>query len=101
MVPLKRVKISAQTEEDFDAVEALLDPKWLKDNNQLVWSFAEIPNGGNSLKAQLKFSGEPVKCGKIAAEFKGKGTTLSGVEFELEDHKYPIKGVVMRFMAGV
>ena len=53
-----------------------------------------------SLRARFQLANGPGSQGTIAAQFNCEGTTLSGVDFELEGPGYRLSLAKKRFVSG-
>jgi hypothetical protein len=54
-----------------------------------------------SLRARFQLANGPGSQGTIAAQFNCEGTTLSGVDFELEGPGYRLSLAKKRFVSGI
>ena len=76
----------------------------LKESSRALWKFSElsqhINSGVGSLRARFQLTNGPGSQGTIAAQFNCEGTTLSGVDFELEGPGYRLSLAKKRFVSG-
>lgn len=76
----------------------------LKESGRALWKFTELSqhnNGGvGSLRGRFQLTNGPGCQGTIAAQFNCEGTTLSGVDFELEGPGYRLSLAKKRFVSG-
>lgn len=75
------------------------------ESNRLVWNFTDIsqnsPGGGvGTLRARLELCEGPSSPALLSTQFNCEGTTLSGIEFELQGHGYRVSLVKKRFVSG-
>ena len=78
--------------------------KRLKESSRALWKFSELSQHSNagvgSLRARFQLANGPGSQGTIAAQFNCEGTTLSGVDFELEGPGYRLSLAKKRFVSG-
>ena len=76
----------------------------LKESCRALWKFTELSqhnNGGvGSLRGRFQLANGPGSQGTIAAQFNCEGTTLSGVDFELDCPGYRLSLCKKRFVSG-
>lgn len=75
------------------------------ESNRLVWNFTDIsqnsPDGGvGTLRARLELGDGPSTPALLSTQFNCEGTTLSGIEFELQGSGYRLSLVKRRFVSG-
>lgn len=75
------------------------------DTNRLLWNFVDISQKSQedsvgTLRARLELKEGPSTPALITAQFNCEGTTLSGIEFELQGSGYRISLVKRRFVSG-
>lgn len=75
-------------------------------SNCAVWKFTELSelteNGPiGSLRARLEVAKGPSSIGTISVQFNCEGTTLSGVDLELQGPGYRVSLVKKRFVSGI
>lgn len=83
------------------------EPKgtWMAESNRAMWKFSDICSsnadiGVGSVRARFQLADGPGSQGTVAAQFNCEGTTLSGVEFELNGAGYRVSLVKRRFVSG-
>lgn len=77
----------------------------LGESNRLVWNFTDISQnsqdgGVGTLRARLELNDGPSTPATMATQFNCEGTTLSGIEFELQGSGYRLSLVKRRFVSG-
>ncbi|EDW34379.1 GL21616 [Drosophila persimilis] len=77
----------------------------LGESNRLVWNFTDISQnsqdgGVGTLRARLELNDGPSTPALLATQFNCEGTTLSGIEFELQGSGYRLSLVKRRFVSG-
>ena len=73
------------------------------DKERVVWRLGEVSSQGNqsgSLRAKFDVTAGPSRPATAAVQFKGEGSTLSGVDFELIGPGYRTSLVKKRFLTG-
>ncbi|XP_054260013.1 F-BAR domain only protein 2-like isoform X2 [Macrosteles quadrilineatus] len=103
--PLLNLSVSVPVDGDVKAMNAEPQAEWDKNNNCAVWRFTELSdlteNGPiGSLRARFEVAKGPSSIGIIAVQFNCEGTTLSGVDLELQGPGFRVSLVKKRFVSG-
>jgi len=92
---------------DGGVTSMMSEPKgtWMAESNRAMWKFSDICSsnadiGVGSIRARFQLADGPGSQGTVAAQFNCEGTTLSGVEFELNGAGYRVSLVKRRFVSG-
>jgi len=97
--------VSLAVPVDGAVTSMMSEPKgsWVAETRRAIWKFPEVGSGGGgvgSIRARFQLAAGPGSQGTIAAQFNCEGTTLSGVEFELQGSGYRVSLVKRRFVSG-
>ncbi|XP_061392988.1 F-BAR domain only protein 2 [Musca vetustissima] len=103
--PLLNVTLSVPVNGAVRNVQSKPHSAWLGESNRLVWNFTDIsqnsPDGGvGTLRARLELNDGPSTPALLNTQFNCEGTTLSGIEFELQGLGYRVSLVKKRFVSG-
>ncbi|XP_037897923.1 F-BAR domain only protein 2 isoform X4 [Glossina fuscipes] len=103
--PLLNVTLSVPVNGSVRNVQSKPHSAWLGESNRLVWNFTDIsqnsPDGGvGTLRARLELGDGPSTPALLSTQFNCEGTTLSGIEFELQGSGYRLSLVKRRFVSG-
>ncbi|XP_032589703.1 F-BAR domain only protein 2 isoform X5 [Drosophila mojavensis] len=103
--PLLNVTLSVPVNGSVRIVQSKPHSSWLGESNRLVWNFTDISQnsqdgGVGTLRARLELNDGPSTPATLAAQFNCEGTTLSGIEFELQGGGYRLSLVKRRFVSG-
>ncbi|XP_073827913.1 F-BAR domain only protein 2 isoform X15 [Musca autumnalis] len=103
--PLLNVTLSVPVNGAVRNVQSKPHSAWLGESNRLVWNFTDIsqnsPDGGvGTLRARLELNDGPSVPALLSTQFNCEGTTLSGIEFELQGPGYRVSLVKKRFVSG-
>ncbi|XP_032578647.1 F-BAR domain only protein 2 isoform X3 [Drosophila sechellia] len=103
--PLLNVTLSVPVNGSVRNVQSKPHSAWLGESNRLVWNFTDISQnsqdgGVGTLRARLELNDGPSTPALLATQFNCEGTTLSGIEFELQGSGYRLSLVKRRFVSG-
>ncbi|XP_075144802.1 F-BAR domain only protein 2 isoform X5 [Haematobia irritans] len=103
--PLLNVTLSVPVNGAVRNVQSKPHSAWLGESNRLVWNFTDISQnsqdgGVGTLRARLELSEGPSTPTQLSTQFNCEGTTLSGIEFELQGLGYRVSLVKKRFVSG-
>ncbi|XP_034117093.1 F-BAR domain only protein 2 isoform X5 [Drosophila albomicans] len=103
--PLLNVTLSVPVNGSVRNVQSKPHSSWLGESNRLVWNFTDISQnsqdgGVGTLRARLELNDGPSTPAMLATQFNCEGTTLSGIEFELQGSGYRLSLVKRRFVSG-
>ncbi|XP_046682071.1 F-BAR domain only protein 2-like isoform X3 [Homalodisca vitripennis] len=103
--PLLNLTVTVPVDGEVKNINAEPHAEWDKENNCAIWRFTELSelteNGPiGSLRARLEVAKGPSSIGTISVQFNCEGTTLSGVDLELQGPGYRVSLVKKRFVSG-
>ncbi|KAH8358798.1 hypothetical protein KR093_002523 [Drosophila rubida] len=106
--PLLNVTLSVPVNGSVRNVQSKPHSSWLGESNCLVWNFTDISQnsqdggvgGVGTLRARLELNDGPSTPAMLATKFNCEGTTLSGIDFELQGSGYRLSLVKRRFVSG-
>uniref|UniRef100_A0A1I8ND84 F-BAR domain only protein 2 n=1 Tax=Musca domestica TaxID=7370 RepID=A0A1I8ND84_MUSDO len=103
--PLLNVTLSVPVNGTVRNVQSKPHSAWLGESNRLVWNFTDISQnsqdgGVGTLRARLELNDGPSTPALLSTQFNCEGTTLSGIEFELQGQGYRVSLVKKRFVSG-
>uniref|UniRef100_A0A1I8NWJ8 MHD domain-containing protein n=1 Tax=Stomoxys calcitrans TaxID=35570 RepID=A0A1I8NWJ8_STOCA len=103
--PLLNVTLSVPVNGAVRNVQSKPHSAWLGESNRLVWNFTDISQnsqdgGVGTLRARLELGDGPSTPTLLSTQFNCEGTTLSGIEFELQGAGYRVSLVKKRFVSG-
>ncbi|KAH8295152.1 hypothetical protein KR018_008008 [Drosophila ironensis] len=103
--PLLNVTLSVPVNGSVRNVQSKPHSAWLGESNRLVWNFTDISQnsqdgGVGTLRARLELNDGPSTPALLVTQFNCEGTTLSGIEFELQGSGYRLSLVKRRFVSG-
>ncbi|XP_053960486.1 F-BAR domain only protein 2 isoform X4 [Anastrepha ludens] len=103
--PLLNVTLSVPVNGSVRNVQSKPHSAWLGESNRLVWNFTDISQnsqdgGVGTLRARLELNEGPSIPALLTTQFNCEGTTLSGIEFELQGSGYRLSLVKRRFVSG-
>ncbi|KAH8418484.1 hypothetical protein KR009_005229 [Drosophila setifemur] len=104
--PLLNVTLSVPVNGSVRNVQSKPHSAWRGESNRLVWNFTDISQnsqdgGVGTLRARLELNDGPSTPALLATQFNCEGTTLSGIEFELQGSGYRLSLVKRRFVSGM
>ncbi|XP_030375016.1 F-BAR domain only protein 2 isoform X2 [Scaptodrosophila lebanonensis] len=103
--PLLNVTLSVPVNGSVRNVQSKPHSAWLGESNRLIWNFTDISQnsqdgGVGTLRARLELNDGPSTPAILSTQFNCEGTTLSGIEFELQGSGYRLSLVKRRFVSG-
>ncbi|XP_067647718.1 F-BAR domain only protein 2 isoform X3 [Eurosta solidaginis] len=103
--PLLNVTLSVPVSGSVRNVQSKPHSAWLGESNRLIWNFTDISQnsqdgGVGTLRARLELNEGPSIPALLTTQFNCEGTTLSGIDFELQGSGYRLSLVKRRFVSG-
>jgi len=105
--PSSLLNLSLAVPLDGGVQSMMSEPKgtWVQETARAVWKIPEVSvqspgQGVGSIRARFQLNSGPGSQSAVAAQFNCEGTTLSGVEFELQGQGYRVSLVKRRFVSG-
>lgn len=86
-------------------MQSLPNSIWNSDQNKCLWKLNDISDkadneGSGSLRAKFELSNGPSTPSTLAVQFMNEGSTLSGVDMELQGSGYRLSLNKKRFATG-
>ncbi|XP_026209789.1 F-BAR domain only protein 2 isoform X1 [Anabas testudineus] len=103
--PLTNVQILASVDGGVTSMQSLPNAIWNAEQNKCLWKLSDISEkseneGAESLRAKFELSNGPSNPSTLAVQFMNEGTTLSGVDMELQGTGYRLSLNKKRFATG-
>ncbi|XP_026152890.1 F-BAR domain only protein 2 isoform X6 [Mastacembelus armatus] len=103
--PLTNVQILVPVDGGVTNMQSLPSSVWNSEQNKCLWKLSDISEkseieGAASLRAKFDLSNGPSTPSTLAVQFMNEGTTLSGVDMELQGTGYRISLSKKRFATG-
>uniref|UniRef100_A0A7N9AL21 FCH and mu domain containing endocytic adaptor 2 n=1 Tax=Mastacembelus armatus TaxID=205130 RepID=A0A7N9AL21_9TELE len=101
--PLTNVQILVPVDGGVTNMQSLPSSVWNSEQNKCLWKLIFVlclPPGAASLRAKFDLSNGPSTPSTLAVQFMNEGTTLSGVDMELQGTGYRISLSKKRFATG-
>uniref|UniRef100_A0A7N6BEU9 F-BAR domain only protein 2 n=1 Tax=Anabas testudineus TaxID=64144 RepID=A0A7N6BEU9_ANATE len=104
--PLTNVQILASVDGGVTSMQSLPNAIWNAEQNKCLWKLSDISEkseneGAESLRAKFELSNGPSNPSTLAVQFMNEGTTLSGVDMELQGTGYRLSLNKKRFATGM
>uniref|UniRef100_A0A7N6A7H7 F-BAR domain only protein 2 n=1 Tax=Anabas testudineus TaxID=64144 RepID=A0A7N6A7H7_ANATE len=102
--PLTNVQILASVDGGVTSMQSLPNAIWNAEQNKCLWKLSDISEKSeNEGRTQAKFelSNGPSNPSTLAVQFMNEGTTLSGVDMELQGTGYRLSLNKKRFATGM
>ncbi|CAL8277403.1 unnamed protein product [Merluccius merluccius] len=102
---LANVQILVPVDGGVSSMQALPSGIWNAEQNKFLWKLSDISDksdneGAGSLRAKFELSSGPSTPATLAVQFMNEGSTLSGVDMELQGTGYRLSLSKKRFATG-
>ncbi|CAN9504389.1 unnamed protein product [Ophioblennius macclurei] len=103
--PLTNVQILVPVDGGVTNMQSLPSSIWNSEQNKCLWKLNDISeksenDGAGSLRAKYELSNGPSNPSTLAVQFISEGSTLSGVDMELQGSGYRLSLNKKRFATG-
>uniref|UniRef100_A0A8D3ECG8 FCH and mu domain containing endocytic adaptor 2 n=1 Tax=Scophthalmus maximus TaxID=52904 RepID=A0A8D3ECG8_SCOMX len=103
--PLSNVQILVPVDGGVTNMQSLPNSIWNSEQNKCLWKLTDITEkseneGAGSLRAKFELSDGPSNPSTLAVQFMSEGSTLSGVDMELQGTGYRLSLSKKRFATG-
>ncbi|XP_040013212.1 F-BAR domain only protein 2 isoform X4 [Xiphias gladius] len=103
--PLTNVQILVPVDGGVTNMQSLPNSIWNSEQNKCLWKLSDISEkseneGAGSLRAKFELSNGPSNPSTMAVQFMNDGSTLSGVDMELQGAGYRLSLSKKRFATG-
>ncbi|XP_055369569.1 F-BAR domain only protein 2 isoform X12 [Betta splendens] len=103
--PLTNVQILVAVDGGVTSMQSLPNSMWNAEQNKCLWKLSDISeksenDGAGSLRAKFELSSGPSNPSTLAVQFMNEGSTLSGVDMELQGTGYRLSLSKKRFATG-
>lgn len=103
--PLTNVQILVPVDGGVTGMQSLPSSMWNSEQNKCLWKLNDISeksenDGAGSLRAKFELSSGPSNPSTLAVQFINEGSTLSGVDMELQGAGYRLSLNKKRFATG-
>ncbi|KAM3874153.1 F-BAR domain only protein 2 [Diretmus argenteus] len=103
--PLSNVQILVPVDGGVTNMQSLPNAIWNAEQNKFLWKLNDISEkseneGAGSLRAKFELSNGPSNPTTLAVQFMSEGSTLSGVDLELQGTGYRLSLSKKRFATG-
>ncbi|XP_034403312.1 F-BAR domain only protein 2 isoform X4 [Cyclopterus lumpus] len=103
--PLSNVQILVPVDGEVTNMQSLPNSNWNPEQNKCLWKLSDISEksdneGAGSLRAKFELSDGPSNPTTLAVQFMSEGSTLSGVDMELQGPGYRLSLNKKRFATG-
>ncbi|XP_044031281.1 F-BAR domain only protein 2 isoform X5 [Siniperca chuatsi] len=103
--PLTNVQILVPVDGGVTNMQSLPNSIWNSEQNKCLWKLNDISEkseneGAGSLRAKFELSDGPSTPSTLAVQFMSEGSTLSGVDMELQGTGYRLSLNKKRFATG-
>ncbi|XP_075937626.1 F-BAR domain only protein 2 isoform X1 [Anarhichas minor] len=103
--PLSNVQILVPVDGGVTNMQSLPNSIWNPEQNKCLWKLSDISEksdneGAGSLRAKFELSDGPSNPTTLAVQFMSEGSTLSGVDMELQGPGYRLSLNKKRFATG-
>nr|XP_046230363.1 F-BAR domain only protein 2-like isoform X4 [Scatophagus argus] len=103
--PLTNVQILVPVDGGVTSMQSLPTSIWNSEQNKCLWKLSDISEkseneGAGSLRAKFELSNGPSNPSTLAVQFMHEGSTLSGVDMELQGTGYRLSLNKKRFATG-
>ncbi|KAM9841504.1 F-BAR domain only protein 2 [Aulostomus maculatus] len=103
--PLTNLQILVPVDGGVTGMQSLPNSIWNSDQNKCLWKLSDISEkseneGAGSLRAKFELSNGPSNPSTLAVQFMNEGSTLSGVDMELQGSGYRLSLTKKRFATG-
>ncbi|XP_027137850.1 F-BAR domain only protein 2 isoform X6 [Larimichthys crocea] len=102
---LTNVQILVPVDGGVTSMQSLPNSIWNSEQNKCLWKLSDISEkseneGAGSLRAKFELSNGPSNPSTLAVQFMSEGSTLSGVDMELQGTGYRLSLNKKRFATG-
>ncbi|KAM7368734.1 hypothetical protein PAMP_013045 [Pampus punctatissimus] len=103
--PLTNIQILVPVDGGVTSMQSLPNSIWNSEQNKCLWKLSDISEkseneGAGSLRAKFELSNGPSNPSTMAVQFMNEGSTLSGVDMELQGTGYRLSLNKKRFATG-
>ncbi|XP_008323890.1 F-BAR domain only protein 2 isoform X5 [Cynoglossus semilaevis] len=103
--PLTNIQILVPVDGGVTSMQSLPSSVWNSEQNKCLWKLGDISEksdneGAGSLRAKFELASGPSNPSTLAVQFMNEGTTLSGVDMELQGSGYRLSLSKKRFATG-
>ncbi|XP_041666477.1 F-BAR domain only protein 2 isoform X6 [Cheilinus undulatus] len=103
--PLTNVQVLVPVDGGVTSMQSLPNSLWNSEQNKCLWKLSDISDkseneGAGSLRAKFELSNGPSNPSTLAVQFMNEGSTLSGVDMELQGAGYRLSLNKKRFATG-
>ncbi|XP_068190227.1 F-BAR domain only protein 2 isoform X6 [Antennarius striatus] len=103
--PLTNVQVLVPVDGGVTNMHSLPSSVWNSEQNKCLWKLNDISErseneGSGSLRAKFELSNGPSNPSTLAVQFMSEGSTLSGVDMELQGSGYRLSLNKKRFATG-
>ncbi|XP_053195641.1 F-BAR domain only protein 2 isoform X2 [Scomber japonicus] len=103
--PLTNIQILLPVDGGVTSMQSLPNSIWNSEQNKCLWKLSDISEkseneGAGSLRAKFELSNGPSNPSTLAVQFMNEGSTLSGVDMELQGTGYRLSLNKKRFATG-
>ncbi|XP_074546022.1 F-BAR domain only protein 2 isoform X9 [Halichoeres trimaculatus] len=103
--PLTNVQILVPVDGGVTGMQSLPSSLWNAEQNKCLWKLSDISEkseneGSGSLRAKFELSNGPSSPSTLAVQFMNEGSTLSGVDMELQGSGFRLSLNKKRFATG-
>ncbi|KAL7376980.1 hypothetical protein ABVT39_019330 [Epinephelus coioides] len=103
--PLSNVQILVPVDGGVTGMQSLPNSIWNSEQNKCLWKLSDISEkseneGAGTLRAKFELSDGPSSPSTLAVQFMNEGSTLSGVDMELQGTGYRLSLSKKRFATG-
>ncbi|XP_077352809.1 F-BAR domain only protein 2 isoform X7 [Festucalex cinctus] len=103
--PLGNLQILVPVDGGVTGMQSLPVALWNAEQNKCLWKLSDISEkseneGAGSLRAKFEVSNGPSNPSTLAVQFMSEGSTLSGVDMELQGSGYRLSLSKKRFATG-
>ncbi|KAM7392550.1 hypothetical protein PAMA_007592 [Pampus argenteus] len=104
--PLTNIQILVPVDGGVTGMQSLPNSIWNSEQNKCLWKLSDISEkseneGAGSLRAKFELSNGPSNPSTMAVQFMSEGSTLSGVDMELQGAGYRLSLNKKRFATGL
>ncbi|XP_047228276.1 F-BAR domain only protein 2 isoform X5 [Girardinichthys multiradiatus] len=103
--PLTNIQVLLPVDGGVTNIQSLPNSIWNSEQNKCLWKLSDISEkseneGAGSLRAKFELSNGPSNPSTLAVQFMNEGSTLSGVDMDLQGTGYRLSLNKKRFATG-
>ncbi|KAK5613953.1 F-BAR domain only protein 2 [Crenichthys baileyi] len=103
--PLTNIQVLVPVDGGVTSMQSLPNSIWNSEQNKCLWKLSDISEkseneGAGSLRAKFELSNGPSNPSTLAVQFMNEGSTLSGVDMDLQGTGYRLSLNKKRFATG-